>query len=282
LAESKERVIAGSAQNDEDGGMNDTSASPNVARPKEYFTGLAEVYTRYRPSYPSIAIDAVLAGLPEPVEAVSVGCGTGICCRLLAERGARVIGIDPNEDMLKEAHRQTEAAAFEVTYQCADAEDTALPSASYDLVLCAQSFHWFSPHAALEEFHRILRPGGRVALMWNIRNDTDGFTRRYNKVAHAAQDYSQSHGRIVRRNRTADPTISGHFTGIERLTFRNPQILDEEALIGRVRSASYFPKDGPLAEQYEREVRRAFADHQRNGVVTLMQTTQVSIARCWK
>src|SRR5262245_51312959 len=73
-----------------------------------YFTGLAQVYAECRPSYPTQAIDALLDGLSRPLMVADVGCGTGISTRLLAATGARVIGIDPNDDMLDQARRESE------------------------------------------------------------------------------------------------------------------------------------------------------------------------------
>lgn len=244
-----------------------------------YFTGLAAGYDQHRPGYALGAIDAMLAGLEAPVQAASIGCGTGICCRLLAARGAHVIGIDPNEDMLAEARRQTESDSGDVDYRRGTGEDSGLPPASLDLVVCAQSFHWFDPAAALAEFHRILRAGGRLTLMWNVRSTDDAFSRTYSNIARKAQEHAEAAGRVTPRARGADPTVTGMFEIIERVSFDNPQVLDEPALLGRLHSASYFPKTGSVRDELERAARDAFAEHAIDEAVILRQRTEVTIAR---
>src|SRR6185295_16889471 len=99
------------------------------------------------------------------------GAGTGISARLLADRGVRVVAVEPGDAMSGSAARHPR-----VRWVAATAEAIGLDSASVDLVLCAQSFHWFRPEAALAEFARILRPRGRLAIVWNRRSTTDPLT----------------------------------------------------------------------------------------------------------
>ncbi|UCD74846.1 MAG: class I SAM-dependent methyltransferase, partial [Phycisphaerales bacterium] len=107
--------------------MEDFASMGASANSKDYFTGLARGYDRHRPGYAPGAIDAMLLGLDPPVRAVSVGCGTGICCRLLAAKGVQTIGIDSNEDMLAEARRQSEEMAGNIVYRRGTGEGTGLP-----------------------------------------------------------------------------------------------------------------------------------------------------------
>src|SRR5262249_30831930 len=103
-----------------------------------------------------------------------IGCGTGISSRLFAERGIAVIGIDPNDEMLGQAEQS--AATFRgpiPAYRKGRAEETGLPDTTADAVLAAQAFHWFAPEPTFHEFHRILKAGGWVVLMWNERDETD-------------------------------------------------------------------------------------------------------------
>src|SRR4051812_29902068 len=130
--------------------------------PTERFSDRARDYVRFRPSYPSEAIDEVLRGLPAGIVCADVGAGTGISARLVADRGVKVIAVEPNAAM-----RGAATPHELVEWRAGTAEATGLGTAAVDLVVCAQAFHWFDPARALEEFHRILRPGGRVALMWN-------------------------------------------------------------------------------------------------------------------
>jgi SAM-dependent methyltransferase len=110
------------------------------ADPRQRFSGASEQYARSRPSYPGALVDWVLAeaGVRPGDRVADVGCGTGIMTRLLAERGADVLGIDPNEDMLAEAQK----AGGRATYRHGEAEATGLERGSVSLVTVAQAFHW--------------------------------------------------------------------------------------------------------------------------------------------
>ena len=137
------------------------------------FTDRASDYVKYRPTYPAAAIDAILDGLGSPAEIVAadVGAGTGISARLLGDRGVRVMAVEPGDAM-----RAAAAPHANVTWTIGTAEATDLAPESLDLVLCAQSFHWFRATDALAEFARILRPRRRLAIMWNRRSKTDPLT----------------------------------------------------------------------------------------------------------
>ncbi|HTD33264.1 MAG TPA: class I SAM-dependent methyltransferase, partial [Candidatus Elarobacter sp.] len=137
------------------------------------FTDRAGDYVSGRPSYPPAAIDALLDGLGDPADVVvaDLGAGTGISSRLLAERGAQVLAIEPNQAMREAAEPHPR-----VEWIAASAEHTGLGEASADLVTAFQAFHWFDQRAALDETVRILRPGGRAAVIYNERDERDPFT----------------------------------------------------------------------------------------------------------
>lgn len=225
--------------------------------PTTRFSDRAADYTRYRPGYPPEAIDAILAGLlpqghaPDPGEvspgrepiAADIGAGTGISARLLADRGVNVYAIEPNEAMRGAAEHHER-----IEWRDGTAESTGLGEGSVDLVLCAQSYHWFEPGSACREFARILRPGGRLALMWNDGDETDPVARGYYDRVRAA---SGGVGPTSHQTVAKSPTIAPPFDAarVRRLVFRNEQRLDEDGLIGRAMSASYVPKTGEKAER---------------------------------
>ncbi|MBV9438785.1 MAG: class I SAM-dependent methyltransferase, partial [Candidatus Eremiobacteraeota bacterium] len=122
-------------------------------RPTARFTKRADAYAAGRPSYPPAAIDALLDGLGDPsaVVAVDLGAGTGISSRLLAERGAQVLAVEPNAAMRAAAERHPRVEWIDGT-----AEQTGLAEASVDLVAAFQAFHWFHAPVALREAIRIL------------------------------------------------------------------------------------------------------------------------------
>ena len=111
------------------------------------FTGLAEIYARCRPGYPAGAIDYIMSrcDLKPGDRMVDVGCGTGISSRLFAQRGLCVLGLEPNQEMLDQAMRESPPPSDgPLSYQCRSAEDTGAPDGRFDVVLAAQAFHWFN------------------------------------------------------------------------------------------------------------------------------------------
>jgi ubiquinone/menaquinone biosynthesis C-methylase UbiE len=171
---------------------------PNKLNPTGRFTGLAGLYARCRPDYPPAAVQYILSHcrLTPGRVLVDVGSGTGISARLLAAHGLRVLGIEPNADMRLQAEAEPwEGPAPAPTYCDGRAEATGLPDAQADAVLSAQAFHWFAAEPALREFHRILRPGGWVALMWNERDGSDPCTASYGAVIRTFQDAAAVEGR---------------------------------------------------------------------------------------
>ena len=240
----------------------------------ERFADRVVDYAKYRPTYPPGAIDAVLDGLgpADHLRAADVGAGTGISARLIADRGVPVVAVEPGADM-----RQAAARHPGVTWLAARAERTALRSATLDLVVCAQSFHWFRVDETLREFARILKPGGRVALVWNRRSQTDPLTVAYRQaIVEAGAD-------MTVERMTFDPEVvsrDGVFSAPVRRSFPHAQHLDRDGLIGRARSASYVPTSGPMAERLHQGLRALYErHHDAGGAVTLVYETEVYLSR---
>jgi SAM-dependent methyltransferase len=127
---------------------------------KDLFSGHAEDYARFRPSYPP-ALFAWLAEVsPGRGLAVDLGTGNGQAAVSLADHFERVIGIEPSAEQL--AHAATHPR---VEYRVATSEATGLNVAAADLLLAAQAFHWFEPDAFFVEARRVVRPGGVLALV---------------------------------------------------------------------------------------------------------------------
>jgi ubiquinone/menaquinone biosynthesis C-methylase UbiE len=109
--------------------MKNTSTLHNL-NPQGRFTNRAEDYAKYRPSYPSAVIDRILAKLNNiSVIIADIGAGTGISSRLLADRGVKVIAIEPNSAM-----REVATAHPLVEFHDGHAEHTQLPDASISVV----------------------------------------------------------------------------------------------------------------------------------------------------
>jgi ubiquinone/menaquinone biosynthesis C-methylase UbiE len=133
----------------------------------EIWTGKASSYNRVRPEPPPVLLDLLtqVIDLPHPALVVDLGSGTGLSTAIWGERAERVMGIEPNADMRKEALHKVEdhPYAAQIEYREGFAQQTGLPDACADIVTAAQSFHWMEPTATLAEIARILRPGGLFA-----------------------------------------------------------------------------------------------------------------------
>lgn len=237
--------------------------------PTSRFGDRASDYALFRPSYPPVAIDAILEGLPpgRRLVAADIGAGTGIASRLLAERGVRVFAVEPNLEMRESAEPHPL-----VSFQDGAAEATGLGDGSVDLALCAQAFHWFKPQEALAEFRRILKRPGRLALLVNERADDDAAMRAYNAAIRAAALRELSEGM---RGAVDEALLAARLSALP-VWFPHRQTLSREGLVGRARSASYVPKEGPRYEQLLRDLDRLWEDHHdASGQVSLGYRTFV-------
>ncbi len=218
------------------------------------FSNRAEDYAKYRPIYPPEAIATLLSGLGSESDlgtvtgtfnhliAADVGAGTGISSRLLADQGVTVWAIEPNAAM-----RAAATPHPRVEFREGTAEQTGLPHQSVHIVLCCQAFHWFNQPIALQEFHRILKPGGRVAILWNDRHRDDPLTAQYSEMVLNASDRDI----LDRGDRksAAAIAVSPLFTHFRQHTINWTRQLDLPSLLGMVRSSSYVPKTGAVLDQ---------------------------------
>ena len=128
----------------------------------------ADVYAASRPGYPAEATDWLRdrLGVTPGSRVVECGAGTGKFTALLARTGADVIAADPVPEMLD----RLRAALPGIRTEVAPAQALPLADGSVDAVVCATAFHWFATTDTLAEFRRVLRPGGALGLIWNVRD----------------------------------------------------------------------------------------------------------------
>ena len=144
--------------------------SDRAARSRSFETVAAE-YERHRPEYPEEALRwaAEQLGLAERARVLDVGAGTGKLTRGLVALGYEVVAVEPGRPMLEQLRKEVpEAEAVE-----GPAEAIALPDAGVDAAFAGQAFHWFDRERAVPELHRVIRPGGGLALLWNWWDDRD-------------------------------------------------------------------------------------------------------------
>jgi len=255
-------------------------------RPKERFSGLADVYAKARPGYPDEVIDFVLrhCHLKTGDVLIDIGSGTGISSRVFSKRGLKVIGIEPNEEMRKHAlviNNELEKTTNQLPiYQSGSGEETGLPDHFADAVLSAQAFHWLDPEKALAEFARILKPNGRVILIWNEGDYSDTFTKDYHDLV---RRYSTKDLKTVvelRKDGGRPLLESKLFSQGEEFIFANEQILDEQGLLDRALSISYLSKDPAVQEALISDLKELFQQKQDNGFVILKYNLELYAACC--
>lgn len=233
------------------------------------FSGRVDDYVRGRPGYPSGLFDRVaeLAALAPGACVADVGAGTGISSAPFLERGFEVVAVEPDGEM-RAAAAERLGSDLRFRLVAGRAEATGLDAASVDLVFAAQAFHWFDAALAREEFRRILRPGGAVALVWNARRaEGTCFARAYERLLlEFGTDYRQVGHRGVGRER-----LEAFFGGpFETRRFDNAQTLDLDALRARLLSSSYVPAAGePRHAEMLAGLERIFAEHAERGAVRL-------------
>jgi SAM-dependent methyltransferase len=243
---------------------------------KERFSNRVADYVRYRPGYPREVLDLLReeGGLTRESVVADIGSGTGLLTQLFLEYGNLVYGVEPNaemrragEEFLKKSPRFRSVAA--------SAESTTLPDASVDLVVAGQAFHWFEPCAARAEFARILRPGGRVVVIWNERmKDTSPFLRDYETFLRTfGTDYDKVSERYPQVQSMKDFFGPGAMT---KRSFANAQVFDFDGLRGRLLSSSYSPPKGHAKhEPMLAALLPLFDAHAENGRVRFDYETHV-------
>lgn len=199
------------------------------------FSAGAAAYDRARPAYPAEAVRWLVDGVSIDAGSriVDLGAGTGKLTALLVPLGARTIAVEPVEPM-----RLTIAEALpSVRVVAGTAEAMPLADATADAVVVAQAFHWFDGPVALAEIRRILRPRGRLGLMWNGRDRSADWVRELARIVDAHGDAIRRHENELWRGAFDGP--SG-FTPLEQAEFVNAQEVDEDQVVDRVASTSFI------------------------------------------
>lgn len=220
------------------------------------FARSADAYDRGRPEYPPVAIAwlAERLGLRPGRAVLDLAAGTGKLTRRLAATGAAVVAVEPVAEM----RARIGAAAERVLDGTAEA--IPLGDASVDAVAVGQAFHWFDGPVALAEIHRVLRPGGALALVWNSRPREDPLHGAIEALVAPLRDRHGAPSHQSNRWRAAlDATTL--FGPLEERTFAHRVRHDADALADRVRSTSVVGAlgDGDRAELLE-AVRALAAD----------------------
>jgi ubiquinone/menaquinone biosynthesis C-methylase UbiE len=199
------------------------------ARHAGSFGGVAADYDAARPSYPAEAV-AWLAGEP-PRDVLDLGAGTGKLTQLLVAAGHRVTAADPSTGMLDQLHRRLPGVVTVV----GAAESLPLPDASFDVITVAQAWHWVDEAVAPLECARLLRPGGRLALVWNERDESVEWVRAVWQPLNRDGGTGMS---LLRDGWQREVTARAPFGPVQEQVFRHEQTLSRAAILRLVGSRS--------------------------------------------
>ena len=229
--------------------------------PASSFALVADAYERARPGYPEDAVRWLVG--ETPCDVVDLGAGTGKLTRSLVALGHRVTAIEPLPEMLE----QLVAAAPGAFDLLGSAEVIPLPDESADVITSAQAFHWFDHAVALPEIARVLRSHGRLALVWNIRDDRMPWVARLSETIGSESVEGEDVDEVIGGSRLFGP--------VEKATFELAQHLDRATLRDLVLSRSYCAIK-PLQERGKvlDEVDRLFDEHVSGGEIELPYVTQ--------
>lgn len=253
---------------------------------EERFTGKADIYKKFRSSYPQELISYLYSeiGFCKASVIADIGSGTGIFSRLLLEQGSHVCCVEPNDDMRRIAENDLgNICGFEnFTSIKAPAENTGLQEGSIDFITVVQAFHWFNKDAFKSECRRILKHSGKAVLVWNIRDYESEIIKK---------DY------VIRKKYCFDTNGLGltdtlkdymNLTDFfqdktcEERTFKNDLLMDRETYIGMNLSRSYSPNEDENPDKFHglvKELNNLFDEYNTNGIIYFPQFTKSYIGK---
>jgi SAM-dependent methyltransferase len=206
------------------------------------FGAHADAYERARPEWPE---EAARWLVPERAElVVELGAGTGKLTRAVSALGVRVVAVEPDPRMLAVLRgRGLEGVE-------GSAEAIPLGDGTADAVVAGSSLHWFELDLALQEIHRVLRPGGRFGFGWNHRDARHPAIARMSEAVYMPQVRTRG-PRWRSRDWPAELAASGLFTDVEQALFEHVHELPRDALRDHLLSYSGV---AALAEEERRSV----------------------------
>jgi len=227
------------------------------------FTAEAAAYDSARPSYPADAVRWLTGtlGVGPGRLVVDLAAGTGKLTALLARAGARLTAVEPVAAM----GQRLRTRLPDVPLLAGVAEALPFADGTLDAVVVAQAFHWFDPERAVAELSRAIRIGGRLGLIWNVRDRSVGWVDEIWSVMDRVERHApwQDHGRDPSRGSPGRPDGSlrrtapdlagladGTWSGWTRATFSHVHAGTHADVLDRLRSVSHIavlPSDSQRA-----------------------------------
>jgi ubiquinone/menaquinone biosynthesis C-methylase UbiE len=245
---------------------------------KKVYSSKAEKYAKYRWDYSSRAIQTIsdIAHISDDSYVADIGAGTGILTKHFEGKVKCIFAIEPNAEMLEVAKKSlSHSSSFMPIAR--SAEDTALPDSSINLITVAQAIHWFDPKPTRNEFLRILKPGGWLAILQNY-----GTNDRLNKSISSIS--TEENGVIIPSLTCTSKNIGVEFyydnDDFQRMFFPFSFQQNWEEFIGSLTSASYMPdEENLLYKNLERAARKIFDKYSVDGQLTVDGETELFIGQ---
>lgn len=242
---------------------------------KKEFDGLAAVYAAGRPSYADDFIKDLYGkyGFSANSVIADIGSGTGKFAKQLMEKGSFVYCVEPNEDMRRQAERELKKYR---NGECiaGNAYDTSLKEKSVDFVTAAQAFHWFNAELFKKECRRIIKPNGKIFLIWNVRDmDSEHVQKSYEIYKKYCPKFKGFSGGIQKN----DTRIKNFFEeSYERSEYDNPLYYDKEKYMNRSLSGSYsLKRQDADYEEYINRLEALFDEYADEGILVMPNKTVV-------
>lgn len=229
------------------------------------FGHATSAYEAGRPGYPPEAVAWLLD--PAPSVVVDVGAGTGKLTRALIGDGREVIAVDPDPAMLDTLR----AGIPDIATYVGTAESLPLSGGSADLVTLGQAWHWVDPVAGSAEIGRVLRPGGTLGLVWNIRDESVPWIAAMSEIMH--------HSAAERMIMTESVTVAEPFGELEERTWKWVRPITRAQLVDMVTSRSYvITADAPTRARIDAGLAELFDSLPElvdDGTIDLPYTTHI-------
>lgn len=241
------------------------------------FASAAGHYAKARPTYARGAIGRIAEVIPDGA-VLDVGAGTGILTGGLSRAGREMVAVEPLEAMLAQLSR----ALGSVPAVAAVAEALPFRPGTFGGMTIAQAFHWMDHERVLAEARRVLRPGGALALLWNVRDESVPWVRELTDLIEAhsgGRPYSDRGGpdwdQVVEE--------SGGFVHIGTDRYPNPVESSHELVVERVRSTSFVAiMDPPARESLIAEVRGVLARSEHIGDRERFEYPHDTVVHLWR
>lgn len=239
------------------------------------FTDKANIYDKHRPSYPKEFIEYLFTeiGVDNNCVICDIGSGTGKLSEQFLRNGSKVICIEPNENMRQVAENNLSIFPEFISIS-GTAENTTLSENEVDFITVAQAYHWFDQSLFKAECKRIIKPKGKVILVWNIYDTKSDVMINSRKIfERLCPKFNSS-----TVGSEEDPKAFSTFfkDGVcEFRKFDNNLKFDLEGFIGRNLSESYAPKKSDLNyQEYIDELTDLFIEYSVDGMVTVVNVTR--------